>query len=67
MKKTVRIAVAIDTDGEWNSCGAAPIPDEEAMALAKEPLDNSALCYWITAEVELPEPVKTVTGAATPA
>jgi hypothetical protein len=62
-KKTikVRIAVAVDEYGNWNSSGwktanCAPAGDREVMGNALEFLDvgGAEACYWVTAELPLP-------------
>ena len=56
----VRIAVAVDPDGDWNASGWLK-PDgspaaEEAMDIALGEVKESAARYWIEAELPLPEP-----------
>ena len=53
-KVKVRIAVAVDHTGAWNSCGwrsAGPKDDEELMGIALEPLETGEAQYWLTAEL----------------
>lgn len=59
MKVKVRIAVAVDEDGEWLSCGASWI----SPITARESVCSSLRKYfrWIEAELDVPE-VKTVQG-----
>lgn len=63
MKKTVRIAVAIDSTGAWNSCGFGKMDEEingiDMMSFAIEPLENVANQYFIEAEIDMPE-IKTI-------
>ena len=56
----VRIAVAVDPDGNWNASGWRK-PDgkpaeEEAMDIAIEAVEEGEARYWIEAELLLPEP-----------
>lgn len=50
----VRIAVAVDETGQWNSCGFAGATDEEMMGLVVEPLEPGELRRFITATLPLP-------------
>ena len=56
MKVKVRIAVAVDHTGQWNSCGwrSQYADDEEMMGLACEPLETGEARYWLTAELDVP-------------
>jgi hypothetical protein len=57
MKVKVRIAVAVDQTGGWNSCGWRSKDrrdDVEMMGLACEPLEPGELQYWLTAELDVP-------------
>jgi hypothetical protein len=62
MPKTVkvRIAVAVDPDGCWNSAGWLMGNGEnagwEAMELACENVGTGERRYWVHAEVAVPEP-----------
>ncbi len=53
---TVRIAVAVDQDGDWAACGAIYITDEEMMGDATYHLNDGAARYWVTATLPIPEP-----------
>jgi hypothetical protein len=56
----VRIAVAIDSGGEWNAhgWGGQDRPYEpDAMSLAKESVGADAVEYWLEAELPLPGPL----------
>lgn len=56
-KVKVRIAVAVDPTGAWNSCGwksTTPQDDEELMGMACEPLETGEAYYWLTAELDIP-------------
>lgn len=59
MKYKIRIAVAIDTFGEWNSCGFGnvnnPTRDDELMSLALEPVGEGENSYFVECEIEVPE------------
>lgn len=61
MKPTIRIriAVAIDSGGEWNANGwggkAQPY-ERDAMSMARECVGADAVEYWIEAELPIPDP-----------
>ena len=58
----VRIAVAVDPNGEWNASGWNSLTDkydDVAMGIALEGVGEGEARYWIEAELPLP------TGAAT--
>lgn len=72
MKAKVRIAVAVDSDGEWNSTGwgnlrKPPSSDDvrQRESLALEPLGSVVKTYWVEVEIEAPEPT-VVQATATP-
>lgn len=54
----VRIAVIVNSKGEWSSAGWPKADDAELMAFAGDGL-GEAICpearYFVTAELELPE------------
>lgn len=52
----VRIAVAVDADGDWNACGGSGMDDGEAMDIAIDVVGNGEARYWLTAELPVPEP-----------
>lgn len=54
----VRIAVAIDEDGEWSATGWYRYTDEEAKASAFKRLDGGVVesISWIVADVPIPTP-----------
>lgn len=57
--KTIRIPVAVDTNGNWNAVGASWFKDETfAAAEARSPMFEGDLHHlvWVTAEVPVPEP-----------
>ena len=56
-KVKVRIAVAVDEKGRWNSCGGDNMDAGTASDFAREPIGDSRI-YWLTAEVEVPESVE---------
>ena len=60
MTKTVkvRIAVAVDPSGNWESCGWRGSSDEEAMDVAVESVGTSEARYLVTAELPIPEAVE---------
>ena len=54
----IRVAVAIDSGGEWNAngWGGRDQPcDPHAMTLAKQSVGADAVEYWIEAEIPLPD------------
>ena len=53
----VRIAVAVDAEGEWNSFGFSEM-GEDAMSHAAEHVGDDPAKYWI--EVDLPAPEEIV-------
>jgi hypothetical protein len=56
----VRIAVAVDPDGDWNSAGWSKRDGqpagEDAMELACDNVGTGERRYWIEAELMVPEP-----------
>ena len=67
MQKTVkvRIAVAVDPKGGWNSSGWAGGSDTDKMQICVETLDEGEARYWLEVELPVPE-APTVTPAVTP-
>jgi hypothetical protein len=56
MKVTVKIAVAVDPDGNWDSYGwhkSEQDKPEHAMELAADGCEDCAT-YWIEAELDVP-------------
>jgi hypothetical protein len=54
----VRIAVAVDPTGDWNSCGykTSDKGDEDGvMQICVDTLGSGEARYWLTAELEVPE------------
>lgn len=57
--KRVRIAVAIDSDGEWNAVGwggASGSDYASSEYAARDPMDDAAVLHWIEADVPIPPP-----------
>jgi hypothetical protein len=54
-KVHVRIAVAVDKAGNWNSCGSKGMPDEDASSIASEVVEEGEKQYWLTADLDIPE------------
>jgi hypothetical protein len=51
----IRIAVAIDADGDWCACGYSGYTDEYAMGDASEGTNGDPVGrYWITASIPRP-------------
>jgi len=55
--KTVRVkvAVAVDKNGKWNSCGWSNGEEKDVCDLAVEPVDEGESLYWLTADLPIPE------------
>lgn len=51
----VRIAVAIDFDGNWSASGWDKGGDDQLMDIAAEGVDVGETRYWITAVLPIPE------------
>lgn len=62
MPKTVRvrIAVAVDANGNWNSSGASDIDPKYAAAYAAEPdnLSEHFVVHWVCADLPVPEEIE---------
>lgn len=63
MPKTVkvRVALAVDPEGDWYAVGwspprGEPVSDREKMAAATEMVGEDEARYWLTAEVPVPTP-----------
>lgn len=65
MKVKVRIAVAVDSGGDWNSAGWGSGSDEDKMGIACETVANGEARYWLEAELDVPE-AKVVDAQVTP-
>ena len=71
-KHKVRIALAVDVDGEWNACGWGNVVkgtttgDRELMGVATDPLASGENRYFVEVEIEMPE-IKVLAAEATPA
>jgi hypothetical protein len=74
MPKTVkvRIAVAVDPEGDWNATGwrgrdGEPV-DEEAMEIVADNLNPGERRFWVEAELPVPErDAVTIQGAVSDA
>ena len=51
----VRIAVAVDPDGDWHACGWSGSSDETMMRTAVDTIAEGERRYWIEAELEVPD------------
>jgi hypothetical protein len=68
MKKIkVRIAIAVDEKGGWNSCGWETAKDQEMLDLACEFIEEGVpRFFWLESEIELTTPsIPTVQGTIT--
>jgi len=60
----VRIAVAVDPDGDWNSCGWKTGTNKDAMSICVDTLGSGEARYWLEAELPIPE-IATIRAAVT--
>jgi len=65
----VRVAVAVDTDGDWVAQGWPPYSQDGRKATDPEmesigQVGEECAVYWLTAELEVPELAKAVEVAA---
>lgn len=52
----VRVAVAVDATGVWNSCGwSTAVPSDQPMHIAVEGVADGEARYWLEAELAVPE------------
>lgn len=60
MAKTVkvRIAVAVDCNGSWNSAGGDYMDEKDLQGCVCDSLEFGERHYWLEAELEIPEPLK---------
>lgn len=61
----VRIAVAMDSDGDWNARGGHEMDDETAGDRAEWPLSPPVFVSFVTARVPRPQPPVEVQGEVT--
>jgi hypothetical protein len=55
----IRIALAVDCEGNWGVAGGSGMSPREAMELATDGVESGYYrIYWLTAEVEAPQPVE---------
>lgn len=63
MKKKLRIALAICSNGEWNTCGSNVFNDAQKMDYCIETLPDGEKRYWVDVEVEIPtDTAEIITG-----
>jgi hypothetical protein len=62
----VRIAVAVDPDGDWNSCGWKDGKAADAMSICVDTLASGEARYWLEAELPIPE-IATIQAAVSEA
>jgi hypothetical protein len=64
VKVKIRVAVAVDEAGNWNSCGwggpKSPPAYSEQMDIAVDGVDAGEARYWLEAEVDLPSGAKPI-------
>lgn len=53
----VRIALAINTEGDWYAWGAYTHDDESALDEVSGQLNDYTTLHWIEAEVPIPSPM----------
>lgn len=58
----VRVAVAVDKDGDWSAAGSSANSGEESLsaALYQIALHEGYRTYWLEADLALPEPTVVV-------
>lgn len=62
----VKIAVAVDPDGDWNANGWSSADDDIMMMdLVVDTLKDGEARYWVEAELPVPE-TQSVQGQVTP-
>lgn len=54
MKVRVKVAVAVDCDGDWSAFGGKGVIDTTAIDYAREGVSDLAKIYWLEAELEAP-------------
>jgi len=58
-KVKVKIALAVDSEGNWGAAGASGMTKSEALEYATDGCEGGYYkVYWLTAEVEAPQPVE---------
>ena len=68
MTKTVkvRVAVTVDASGDWCASGWKGGDDDEVMDSAAGSIGDNEACFWLEAELPVPE-VPTITATVTEA
>ncbi len=61
----VRIAVAMQSDGDWNACGWRDADDAQVRGNVIDPMDKTARIEWGTADVPVPESIE-ISGTVEP-
>lgn len=57
----VRIAVAVDSDGDWNACGSRTTTDDGAAQYAADTVGSPYHVRFVEAQVPVPD-VATIRG-----
>ena len=60
-KLKIRIALAINADGEWRAFGEIDYTQDEMLDRAKIGVSHPLAIHWIEADVPLPQP-QTIKG-----
>lgn len=61
----VRIAVAVDADGDWNAVGCRALSDEKAAGYAADTISDPYHVRFVEADVPLPD-ISTIRGEVKP-
>lgn len=56
----VRIAVAVDMEGNWCSAGWSNADEDDLISTAIENVETGEARYWVTAELEIPKEKKPI-------
>lgn len=54
----VRVAVAVDSDGDWMAVGYRDASEAHSADDARGEVGDGASIYWLTAELPIPEAVE---------
>lgn len=63
----VRIAVCIDSTGDWCAGGWKTTTEDDLISTAEEGVNNDGYTlYWVEADLDIPEYGKTIQGNVSP-